>query len=562
MAKGYRPVVRDQQFLLPPDMREWLPASDPVWLLIDLVEGMDTSAFHGERRIGGAGRAGYDPDMLLTLVVWGWLQGVRSSRRIERSCGRDVGFRVICAGDAPDHVTIARFVQGFADAVESLMVEVLLVCRRLGLAQLGVVALDGTKMASSASREANRSEEGLRRAQAGEQEAEAERAAKRAAREAAAEHAAQDASDDARFGENHHGDEMPEDAVPQDPIPEDTVPQDPMPEDAAAEDAAEDAGSGSRRGPGGLSRKDRIARAVAQVAAEKQRAVAAEAAKVEARRVLEESRGGRPVGGRPVAGTELVRAEQAVAQAREYAAVWAGKRGVPVEQHWRVRKASARVDRVRVMLARRQAKEAVAGARARGPVANLTDPDSRLQPLRGGGWLQGYNAQAVTTSDGVILAVTVSNSSSDTTAFGPTLTAATQMAARIGAGPIGLVLADAGYLSIENLTCPGPDRLIAVGSRRDLERRAAGDDRDLPAESAPEIAAMRDRLATPEGIAAYRQRGQIAETTFGHGKHNLGFRRFSGTGTPRAKAEWTFHAAVHNISKILATKTINDLAPA
>ena len=104
MAKGYRPVVRDQQFLLPPDMREWLPASDPVWLLIDLVEGMDTSAFHGERRIGGAGRAGYDPDMLLTLVVWGWLQGVRSSRRIERSCGRDVGFRVICAGDAPDHV--------------------------------------------------------------------------------------------------------------------------------------------------------------------------------------------------------------------------------------------------------------------------------------------------------------------------------------------------------------------------------------------------------------------------------------------------------------------------
>ena len=83
MAKGYRPVDRDQPFLLPPDMREWLPADHPVYLVIAVVEHMDTSAFHACRRTGGAGAAGYDPDMLVAVLVWAYAQGVTSSRRIE-----------------------------------------------------------------------------------------------------------------------------------------------------------------------------------------------------------------------------------------------------------------------------------------------------------------------------------------------------------------------------------------------------------------------------------------------------------------------------------------------
>ena len=82
MAKGYRLVDRDQQFLLPENMRDWLAASDPVWLLISVVSGLDTSGLHAKRRVGGAGRAGYDPDMLLTLLMWAWAQGIRSSRVI------------------------------------------------------------------------------------------------------------------------------------------------------------------------------------------------------------------------------------------------------------------------------------------------------------------------------------------------------------------------------------------------------------------------------------------------------------------------------------------------
>src|ERR1700681_3536084 len=109
MAKGYRPVDRDQAFLFPPDMRDWLPAGHAVWLVIEAVALLDTSVFHARRRTGGAGAAGYDPDMLVTLLMWAYAQGGTASRRVEAACLQDVAFRVICAGDVPDHVTVARF---------------------------------------------------------------------------------------------------------------------------------------------------------------------------------------------------------------------------------------------------------------------------------------------------------------------------------------------------------------------------------------------------------------------------------------------------------------------
>jgi transposase len=106
MAKGYRPVRRDQPFLLPPDMREWLPAEHPVWLVIAAVGQLDTGGFHAGRRTGGAGAAGYDPDMLVMVLAWAYAHRVTSSRRIEELCRTDVAFRVICGGNTPDHVTV------------------------------------------------------------------------------------------------------------------------------------------------------------------------------------------------------------------------------------------------------------------------------------------------------------------------------------------------------------------------------------------------------------------------------------------------------------------------
>src|SRR5580692_1649511 len=102
MAKGYRPVQRDQLCMLPPDIRQKLGKDHPVYLVITVIEKhLDTSAFHARCRTGGAGAAGYDPDMMLTLLVWAYANGVTSSRQVERLCRQDVAFRVICAGDVP-----------------------------------------------------------------------------------------------------------------------------------------------------------------------------------------------------------------------------------------------------------------------------------------------------------------------------------------------------------------------------------------------------------------------------------------------------------------------------
>ena len=194
MAKGYRPVPRDQAFLLPPDMRDWLPAGHPVQLVIAVVEEhLDTSAVHAGRRTGGAGAAGYDPDMLTALLVWAYANRVTSSRRIEALCRTDIAFRIICAGDVPDHVTIARFRAGLGGAAGALFDQVLMLCAKLGMGQLGLVTLDGMKIAASASVSANRTEDGLRRLAA----------------QIAAEHAVTDAAEDALLGPGTRGGEVP-----------------------------------------------------------------------------------------------------------------------------------------------------------------------------------------------------------------------------------------------------------------------------------------------------------------------------------------------------------------
>ena len=176
-------------------MREWLPPGHPVHLVITAVEDhLDTSAFHARRKTGGAGTAGYDPDMLATVLVWAYAHGITSSRRIEERCRTDVAFRLICAGNLPDHSTFARFRSDFPDATAAFFTEVLILCARLGMGPLGTVALDGMKIAAHASKAANRTEEGLRKL----------------AREAVAAHEQADQAEDELFGTGRRGDEVPE----------------------------------------------------------------------------------------------------------------------------------------------------------------------------------------------------------------------------------------------------------------------------------------------------------------------------------------------------------------
>ena len=528
MAKGYRPVDRDQVFLFPPDMRVWLPADHPVWLVIRVVEQhLDTGAFHAARRTGGAGAPGYDPDMLLAVLVWAYANGVTSSRRIEQLCGTDVAFRVICAQNLPDHATIARFRGCFGAAIAGFFAEVLGLCARLGMGKLGVVALDGMKIAAGASRAANRTEAKLAQL----------------ASEIVARHGQADAAEDELFGDAR-GDEVPGDVWR----------------------------------PG--RRDERIRAALASLRAEREAAGKAQQDRAEAFRARQ--RAGRRTGCSPdSAAVALAEEKLARVTAAQQAKIddWearnarslaqTGKRlgnppRRPAGQHVRARQAAAGLERAR----RRQAEAARRAAdreRSRkgpGPVRNLTDPDSRLMPVRGGGFIQGYNAQNVTSADGLIIATELTNDSADSRWFEPMVRAAedaaalitaSRPAARQDAARIGLLLADAGYCSQHNLTAPGPDRLIAVGKHRGLEHAARSGGAAGRHRAGPAAQAMAGRLKTEDGLTAYRQRGHIAETPHGHIKHNLRFRQLSVRGKAAAAAEWAFTAAVHNLLKAITS---------
>ena len=144
---------REQAFLLPPDMREWLPPDHLVWVVCEAVERLDFSPFEAAYREDGQGRPAYDPRPLATLLLYGYAVGERSSRALERRCREDVAFRVAACGLQPDHVTIARFRRRHAEALVALFSGVLALCREVGLVRVGLVAIDGTGIRANANKD-------------------------------------------------------------------------------------------------------------------------------------------------------------------------------------------------------------------------------------------------------------------------------------------------------------------------------------------------------------------------------------------------------------------------
>src|SRR5215218_5033508 len=142
---------RDQAFLLPPDVRDWVPAGHLAWFVVDAVGELDLAAFYARYRQDGWGRPAFDPAVMVALVLYAYAVGVRSARAIERRCVEDVAFRVVAANLRPDHATIARFRAEHERALAGLFGQVLAMCRRAGLVRAGVVAVDSTKVAANAS---------------------------------------------------------------------------------------------------------------------------------------------------------------------------------------------------------------------------------------------------------------------------------------------------------------------------------------------------------------------------------------------------------------------------
>ena len=193
MARFFREPDRRQRYLLPVDMMDWLPEGDIVHLVVDAVALMDLSSFEAACKVGKAGQAPFSPRVLLALLIYAYSHGIRSSRAIERLCGRDAGYRFIVGADVPDHTVIARFRQRHIARMKAVFLAVLELCRAAGLIRLGLVALDGTKVKANAALDANRTVPRI--------EAEITRMLTEAE--------AVDAGEDQQFG-SRRGDELPE----------------------------------------------------------------------------------------------------------------------------------------------------------------------------------------------------------------------------------------------------------------------------------------------------------------------------------------------------------------
>ncbi len=184
-----REVDRDQLWLMPPSVADWLPGEHLAWFVLDVVSELDVSAFYADYRSDGRGGAVYEPAMMLGVLLYAYCVGERSSRRVERRCVEDVAFRVLSANQRPDHATLARFRRRHEEAIRELFGQVLGLCVAEGLVQSGVVAIDGTKVEANASAWSNRTRRQI-------------------AAEILAEADAVDTAEDDRFGERR-GDELP-----------------------------------------------------------------------------------------------------------------------------------------------------------------------------------------------------------------------------------------------------------------------------------------------------------------------------------------------------------------
>jgi transposase len=151
MPQNFLSCDRDQPLLLPPDLRDWLDEDHLGWFVIEAVDELDLEPFYASYRADGHGASAHNPQMMVGLLAYAYCVGERSSRGIERRCREDVAFRVICASQVPDHATIARFRVRHQEALADLFGQVLGLCARAGLVEVGVLAIDGSKFRAAAS---------------------------------------------------------------------------------------------------------------------------------------------------------------------------------------------------------------------------------------------------------------------------------------------------------------------------------------------------------------------------------------------------------------------------
>ena len=447
----FRLIDRDTDYLLPPSVQDWLPASHLARYVVDVVESLDLSEL--ERAYAGRGSAAYHPALLLSLLIYGYATGTHSSRKIERATYDSLAFRFIACDQHPDHDTLATFRRRFGEHFSAIFVQVLQVACENQLTRFGTVSLDGTKIHANASKHSALSYGHAEKIEA-QLKAEVQ--------------------------------EMLELAEAAD---QSTVPD-------------------------GMSLPEEISRRE-----ERLEAIAQAKAKIEAR------------------ARERFEREQAEYEAKQ---------------------------------AKRAAKEAATGKKPGGkppqpPEAgprpddqvNLTDEDSRIMKVNGGGFEQCYNAQVVVDTESMLVMVPhVTQATNDKEQIGPMVEKLQALPEEIN--PPETLLADTGYFSEKNVeTCHAAaiEPLIAVG--RDEHHphwRERFEEPGPLSEAASPVEQMKHRLKTQAGRAAYGLRKQTVEPVFGIIKSVMGFRQFMLRGLDKVGNEWTLACLAWNLKRMAALR--------
>jgi transposase len=504
MAPNFIGCDRDQSFLMPPDVRDWLPEGHLAWFVLDGVAGMDLGEFYAAYRADGVGRRAYDPAMMVALLLYGYSRGVRSARGIERACVEDVAFKMIAMMETPDHATIARFVARHEAALAELFGQVLRLCDEAGLVRPGVVAIDGTRMAGNASRESTRDFEEI-------------------AREILAEAKATDEAEDELYGEER-GDELPEQLRTREgraeffrqarerraaETPDDLQPE---PEPESGEEAGFEFDTerivARHQGRQGWTR--------------------------EAHRQLERRRWEQP---------------DHVSRAREERLLLAGERlegerdaQVAANRAYEDYRENGRDTQGRRL--GRRPKEWIAPEVPEG-VVSVTDPDTQRMKANHG-YVQGYNAQAVVDEGQIVIAAEITNTPADFSNLNPMIEAAIGELERAGViTRPELALADAGYWNEQHMDEVIANKHIQVLIPPD----SAGRSEPRPGWTGGRYAWMRTVLGS-HGKLLYRRRIQMIEPVFAHTKHNRTITRFHRRGRKAVRTEWRLLMATHNLTKL------------
>lgn len=500
MARDFVGCERGQLWLMPPSLLDWLPEDHLVWTVLGAVDQMDLDGFRRVYRLGAAGRAPYDPAMLVALLLYAYARGNRSSRGIERACWEDVAYKVIANMHTPDHSTIAEFRRRHEAEIALLFDGVLGLCAEAGLVSVGVVTIDGTKIKANASMDQNRCYREI---------------VSQILREAEET----DRREDELYGDRR-GDELPE------------ALRTPEGRKAALADAKRRVAERKSR-PTAEPESD-------EPAVDPQSMLSGHGGRREwfrvARRQLDDHRARQA---RPIArdrDERLVDAAERLEQEHEVEIT-----ANALYERWR----AVGVDRRGRRLHANNAKPFVAPALPEGTI-NLSDPDSRVMRTQGTPPRQAHNAQVAVNDRQIILAAEISVSAADFGHLEPMLTTALEQLERHGVpGRPEVVLADAGYwhtAQMKSIASKGIEVLAPPdGNMRDGTR---------PGWEGGAYQQMRDRLSGEQGRELYKLRKTTIEPVFGQIKHNRHIERFMRRGRAAAQSEWRLITATHNLLKL------------